>query len=517
MVVGDMLAINSRKFPSNVAIVFQEERLTYQSLNDRVNALANELIRLGLQKGDRLGVLIHNGPEFVELYFAAAKIGAIFCAYNNHAKHTEIKELLTYSSPKVLFFDQKFRRTIEELRSEIDSVEGYVNIHGKDTSSSDEYESLIKNGNKNEPGIPVLEDDVMSIFFTSGTTGKPKGAVRTHRHVMANIIAGLIEFKIGYNERILVVFPMYHVSYEDNIGRSFLLPNTMVIRKEGGFDPDEVLGLIARERITFCHFVPTMINSLLQSPNITTYDLSSLRTIFYAGSPMPVSLLKRAMEIFRVNFFQGYGMTESGPHTTLLRPEDHLLDGSPVKTERLGSVGTPILGMEVKVTKEDGQDASPGEIGEIVCRGEATMQCYWQLPDQTAQKRKDGWLHTEDLGKMNDDGYFYLIDRKHDMIITGGINVYPTEVEEVLYQHPAVLEATVFGAPDEHWGEIVTAIVVKKTGAFVSEEELIRFCGDHITGYKKPRSIEFWNELPKTDKGKVLKRSARDIYLKARE
>ncbi len=511
MVVGDMLAGNSRKFPSKVAIVFQDQSITYGTLNERVNALSNELLRLGLKKGDRLGVLVHNGPRFVELYFTAAKTGAIFCPYNNHAKEGELKELMTYSSPKFLFFDEDFGQMVDGLREDIDSVEHYIDLHGKE----DGYEAMIAAGDRREPGIAVHEDDVMSIFFTSGTTGKPKGAMRTHRHVMANVIAGLIEFKIGYNERILVVFPMYHVSYEDNIGRSFFLPNTMVIRREGGFDPDEVLGLIARERITFCHFVPTMINSFLQSPNIATYDLSALRTIFYAGSPMPVSLLKRAMKVFNVGFFQGYGMTEAGPHVALLRPEDHRVDGSPIEMERLGSVGTPVVGIEVKVVREDGQEASRGEVGEILCRGEATIKGYWQLPEQSAEKVTGGWLHTEDVGRVNDDGYVYLVDRKHDMIITGGINVYPKEVEEVLYQHPSVLEAAVFGAPDEHWGEIVKAVVVRKEGTSVSEEELIRFCGDRMAGYKKPRSVEFWNELPKNQTGKIFKRAIKEIYWKA--
>jgi acyl-CoA synthetase (AMP-forming)/AMP-acid ligase II len=515
MVVGDMLIGNAHKFPSKAAVVFRDQSITYGTLNERVNALSNELLRLGLKKGDRLGVLVHNGPRFVELYFTAAKTGAIFCPYNNHAKEAELRDLITYSSPRFLFFEEDFGGMVDGLRKDVGSVEHYINLQGKGVPFAGGYEEMIAAGDRREPGIPVHEDDVMSIFFTSGTTGKPKGAMRTHRHVMANVIAGLIEFKIGYNERILVVFPMYHVSYEDNIGRSFFLPNTMVIRREGGFDADEVLELIARERITFCHLVPTMVNSFLQSPNITAYDLSALRTIFYAGSPMPVSLLRKAMKVFNVGFFQGYGMTEAGPHVTLLRPADHVVEGSPADLERLGSVGTPVVGIEVKVVREDGGEASTGEVGEIVCRGEATIKSYWQLPDQSAEKVEGGWLHTGDVGRVNDDGYVYLVDRKHDMIITGGINVYPKEVEEVLYQHPSVLEAAVIGAPDEHWGEIVKAVVVRREGASVSEKELIKFCGDRLAGYKKPRSVEFWDELPKNQTGKIFKRAIKDVYWKA--
>jgi acyl-CoA synthetase (AMP-forming)/AMP-acid ligase II len=514
MIVGDMLVRNANKFPNRRAIVSEAGSITYKVLNERVNALASQLIRRGLQKGDRLGVLLHNCSQFVESYFAAAKAGAIFCPYNNHSKEQELRETINYSAPKILVFDPDFSERIDSLKGNLDSVQHYIELQKPHLSFAHHYEDLIAQGDRAEPSVPVCEDDVMSIFFTSGTTGKPKGAMRTHRHVIANIIAGLIELKVGYNERILILFPMYHISYEDNIGRCFFLPNTMVIRREGGFDPGEVLALLSRERITFCHLVPTMINAFLRSPNVGEHDLTSLRTIFYAGAPMPIDLLKRALKVFRCSFFQGYGLTESGPQTTLLRAEDHVVEGTDKQLKRLGSIGTAVVGFEVKIVDEKGRNASAGEVGEIVGRGEAMMKGYWQLPEETADSLKGGWLHTGDLGMTDEDGYIYLVDRKHDMIISGGINIYPKEVEEVLYQHASVFEAAVLGVPDDYWGEIVKAIIVLKGGCTASEEEIKKFCGERLAGYKKPKSVEFWKELPKNPTGKILKRDIREKYWK---
>ena len=353
----------------------------------------------------------------------------------------------------------------------------------------------------------------MSIFFTAGTTGKPKGAMRTHRHVLSNAITGVIELKVSYDERTLISFPMYHVACEDNIGRHFFMPNTIFIRREGQFNPKEVLELLSTEKITMCQFVPTMINALLQFQDIGRYDLSSLRLILYAGAPMPVELLKRALQRFKCGFAQLYGQTESGPLTTILHPEDHVLSGSEKQLEKLASAGTPLVNYEIRIVDGQGKDVPVGEVGEIIGRSEAMMIGYWELPMETAEKLKDGWLYTGDLGKFDEDGYLYIVDRKGDMIISGGVNIYPREVEEVLYQHPSVIEASVIGIPDNYWGETVKAIIVPKENAVTSEEDIIRFCGEHLAGYKKPKSVEFWKELPKSPQGKILKKDIRKRFL----
>ena len=514
MVVGDVPARNANKFPAKIAIVSEDVILTFKALNERVNCLANALIKKGLHKGDRIGVLVHNCHQFVEIYFAAAKAGGIFCPYNNHLKKSELKDIMDYSTPKILFVDSDYGDLVESVRPELDSVDCYICLQKSKWPSMESYEEVLSDSNGKEPGIHIQEDDPMSMFFTAGTTGKPKGALRTHRHLIMNAITGVIELKVDYEERALIAFPMYHVSCEDNIGRHSFMPNTMFIRREGGFNPADVLSFIEKERITRCQMVPTMIHALLQIPDVERFDLSSLRLIMYAGAPMPVELLKKALQVFPCGFAQMYGQTESGPMTTVLGPEDHVPEGSEERLQRLASAGKPVVSYEIRIVRENGEDVSIGEVGEIIGRSEAMMKGYWQQPEETAKKLKNGWLYTGDLGRFDEDGYIYIVERKNDMIISGGVNIYPREIEEVLYKHPAVSEASVIGVPDEHWGEVAKAIIVLKEGASASEEEIIKFCGEHLASYKKPKSVEFWKELPKSPQGKILKKVIREAFKK---
>jgi long-chain acyl-CoA synthetase len=393
-------------------------------------------------------------------------------------------------------------------------VESFISLKKSDLPFMEDYESIVAQGEIHEPAVKVLEDDVQSIIFTAGTTGKPKGAMRTHRHLLSDAVASAIDLKVGYDEKVLITFPMYHVACEDNIVRHSYLPNTIHIKKEGGFNPAEVLEYIAKERISRAQFVPTMIHSLIQVPDVGKYDLSSLKLILYAGSSMPVELLKRAITVFPCGFAQMYGQTESGPFTTFLSPEDHILDGTEKSISRLASSGKPALNYEIRIVDEDDNDVPPGNVGEIIGRSEAMTIGYWQMPEATAEKLKNGWLHTGDLGRFDEDGYIYIVERKNDMIISGGVNVYPREIEEVLYKHPAVSEASVIGVPDEHWGEIVKAVVVLKKGTSTTEAEIIGFCGKHLAGFKKPKSVDFWQELPKSSTGKILKKDIREAFKK---
>ena len=512
MVVGDMPRRNANKFPAKMAVVSDDVALTFKAFNERINSLANRMTAKGLKKGDRIGVLVHNCHQFMEVYFAAAKTGGIFCPYNNHLKANELKDIINYSTPKFLFFDKDYSEIAAGLRPELTSVEYFVCLQRPDQAFMEDYEKFLSHGGGDEPETIVTEDDVISIIFTAGTTGKAKGAMRTHRHLMSDAVASAIELRVEYDEKVAITFPMYHVACEDNIVRHSFLPNTFYIRKEGGFNPEQTLEYIAREKITRCQMVPTMVHSLLQVPDVKKFDLSSLRLILYAGAPMPVELLKRALEVFPCGFAQLYGQTESGPFTTVLKPEDHILDGSEEKVRRLASSGKAALNYEIRIVDEEDNDVPVGEIGEIIGRSEAVMKGYWQMPEETAKKLKGGWLHTGDLGRMDEDGYVYIVERKNDMIISGGVNVYPREVEEVLYKHRAVSEASVIGIPDEHWGEVVKAVVVLKQGVTATDEELIKFCGEHLAGYKKPKSVDFWKELPKSPQGKILKKEIRLMY-----
>ncbi len=514
MTVGEMLLRNANKFPDKVAVMCEGALLDYRALNGRVNCLANALLEKGLGKGDRLGLLVHNSRQFVELYFAAAKTGGVFCPYNNHLKGRELNEIINYSTPRFLFFDEDYGDVLESIRGELSSVESYVCLQEPRASFAQSYEALISTGKNVEPKRRVRDEDLMSIFFTAGTTGKPKGAMRTHRHVVTNAVTGAIDLRVEYDEKVLISFPMYHISCEDNITRHTFMPNTLVVKREGAFSPAEILELIQNEQITRCQLVPTMLHALLQTPNIDTYDLSSLRLILYAGAPMPVELLKRALQRFRCGFAQLYGQTESGPLTTILKPEDHVLEGSEREKARLASAGRPVLSYEIRIVDEDDQDVKAGEVGEIIGRSEAMMKGYWNLPKETDEKLKKGWLRTGDLGRLDEEGYVYVVERKNDMIISGGVNIYPREIEEVLYQHPSILEASVIGVPDEYWGESAKAVVVLRPGATALAEEIIKFCGDRLAGFKKPKSVDFWTELPKSPQGKILKKTIREFYKK---
>ncbi|MDR2017412.1 MAG: long-chain-fatty-acid--CoA ligase [Syntrophobacterales bacterium] len=512
MTIGDLLVRNAHKFPDKPAVISEDMTLTFRALNERVNRLADFLINAGLEKGDRVGAVVHNGHQFIEIYFAAAKAGGIFCPYNNHVKNEELRELIQYSSPKFLFLDRDFGAMIAGLKPVLSSVTHYVCLQKPEWPGMEDYGQSIDCRKTEEPRSKISEDDVLSIIFTAGTTGKPKGAMRTHRHLMSDAVASSIDLRVEYDERVLIAFPMYHVAAEDNIVRHYFMPNTICIKKEGGFNPIEILDYISKERITRCHFVPTMIHSLLQIPDIRKFDLSSLKLILYAGSPMPAELLRQALEVFPCGFAQLYGQTESGPFTTVLKPEDHIVNGSAANLNRLASSGKPALNYEIRIVDEDDRDVAVGEVGEIIGKSEAMTIGYWQMPEATAEKLRGGWLRTGDLGKFDEEGFIYIVERKNDMIISGGVNIYPREVEEVLYRHPAISEVSVIGIPDEHWGEVVKAVVVLKNEASATEAELIAFCGECLAGYKKPKTVDFWKELPKSPQGKILKKEIRTYY-----
>jgi len=513
--MGEVLRRTASRVPHKPALVMGERSVTYDQFNRRVNRLADSFLKLGLTKGDRVAVLTHNSIEYFEIYLALGKAGGVMVPVNNLLRARELSQLAAYIRPRFLIYESEFADSVQSVFKAGDGPDFMIPIGGDMAGPGIDYEALIAGGSDREPKVVVRGEDVMSIFLTSGTTGRPKGAVRTHHHNCLNAYAAAVEVGLRPDDRVLLLFPFYHITFEDRFCH-LLRGNTIVIRREGNFRPAEVLELLSRHRITICQFVPTMINSLLAEPDIESYDLDALRLIMYAAAPMPVELLKRALGRFRAGFMQFYGQTETGPLTTILRPEEHRLEGTPAELEKLGSCGRPALHFEARVVDEAGRDVPPGAVGELAVRGEAMIREYWALPQETAATLKDGWLHTGDFARLDDEGFIYIVDRKHDMIISGGKNIYPREIEEVLYQHPAVLEATVIGVPDEHWGESVKAIVVLKEGARADEPELIDLCQASLASYKKPRTVEFRDALPKSSTGKILKREVREPFWKDR-
>lgn len=515
MAVGAMLRRSAINFPKKTALVFEERRMTYEELDREVNRIANHLLSVGLHKGDRLAVLLHNGMEFIELYFACAKSGVVFIPLNNLLKAGELVPILEYIKPRALVLDADFVPLIHPLLSRLPFLQFPVCL-GEAPADFLPFEAFRTGADPGEPGVLVSGEDLISIFLTSGTTGRPKGVMRTHHHDALNALSCALEMGIRHEDRALLVFPFYHVTFVDNL-RHLLMSNTVTIRREGKFDPHEVLGLLVREGITMCQFVPTMINALLQVEDFKIYDLSKLRLIVYAASPMPVELLKQAMKRLPCGFIQMYGQTETGPATTSLLPGDHVLEGPESQVARLASAGRAIVDYEVRVVDAEGRDVAVGEVGEIAVRSEAMTKGYWDLPEETARTIRDGWLHTGDFGKLDEERYLFIVDRKNDMIISGGKNIYPREIEEVIYTHEAVLETAVVGVPDDYWGESVKALVVLKPGRQATEEEIVALCKDRLASYKKPKSVEFRTSLPKSPTGKVLKRTIREEFWTGRD
>ena len=510
MGVGNILRRSAFNNANKPALIFENQRMNYGELNQRVNCLANSLLQMGLLKGDRVAALLHNCPEFFEIYFACAKSGAIFVPINNLFKQKELMQIFHYIEPRFLIYDQEFSGIVQANLPELTFLEFPISLGGQSASCRN-YGKLIDEGEDREPNVALRDDDIVNIFLTSGTTGRPKGAMRTHRHDEINMMSSALELGIKRDDRALFLFPFYHVTFADNL-RHILMANTIVIRREGRFEPEEVLCILSTERITTCQFVPTMINAMLQAKKMENYDLSSLRLILYAASPMPVELLKKAMNRYQCQFVQMYGQTETGPCTTALKPEDHMLEGSETEMARLASAGRAVVDYEIRIVDEIGNNVATGEVGEIIVRSEAMTIGYWNLPEKTARTIKEGWLYTGDFGRFDADGYLFIVDRKDDLINSGGKNIYPREIEEVIYTHPAVLEAAVIGVPDDYWGESVMAFVVLKEGMFATEDEIIDLCKKTIASYKKPRFVKFVQQLPKSPTGKILKREIKAQY-----
>jgi len=509
MIVGDLLRRGNKLYPERVALRYQGRDFSYAELDQRVNRLANSMLRLGLRKGDRIAVLAQNSNQYVEAYLGSARIGVVTIPLNARLKGGELTYIINNGEAKALLIGPEFLELIASIREGLPLVKHYVCL-GQPVPGFENYESLLADASSEAPVVRNTDSDVVCQIYTSGTTGLPKGAMLTHRNVLSNAVSCCLEQDIKPRDNYLMVLPLYHIAGYTLTLSTLLMGGMLTIHP--AFNPPDVLHSIAGDRTTHAALVPVMINFLLRVPNLDQYDFSSLKYVVYGAAPITPSLLEQAMGVFRCGFIQGYGLTEAAAFVTLLRPEDHVVGGSPEQVKRLSSIGQEILGTEVRVVNEQGEEVQAGEVGEIIARGDNIMQGYWKMPEATAETLRDGWLHTGDLATVDEAGYIYIVDRKKDMIISGGENIYPREVEDVLLTHPAVGDAAVIGVPDEVWGEAVKALVVLKEGQTATEEELIGFCAARLAGFKKPRSVEFRTELPRNPMGKVLKRVLREPY-----
>ena len=509
MNVGHILTRTARNFPEREGLVVDGRRLTFRELNERVNRLANALLSQGLKKGDRVGLLFYNSLAYFESYLALYKAGLVWVRLNYRLSSSELINMMKDSQAHVLLHGPEFKQVPDEICHAVPTVN--LRVRQGEGPGLD-YEGFLSSGSKEEPSVEVTEDDLCDIWYTSGTTGEPKGIMITHRNVLACTQFLLSDvYWITEEDKLLTVGALSHAGSVRVL--PFILRGALNVMHKR-FDPLETFKTIESERITDISTVPTMLFALMDHPERKHFDLSSLKTITYAGAPTPVERIKEAVRIFGPILDQSFGQAESIITITHLPKHEHIHENKPEGEKRLSSVGREYPGVEIKVMNDSGKECVPDEIGEVITRSDLLMKGYWNRPEQTAEALKNGWLYTGDLGYRDERGYLYLMDRKHGKIITGGLNVYPREVEEILAQHEAVAEATVFGIPDAKWGEAITAAVTLRSGKSILEKALIEFCKSSLASYKTPKKIYFLENLPKNAYGKVLTRELKERFSK---
>jgi fatty-acyl-CoA synthase len=466
--------------------------------------VANFLRNIGVCKGDRVAVLLMNCLEFMEIYFAANKIGAIFSPMNFRLTVSELSYILADAVPSVLFYGCEFQEASDQLKDRL-KINNYVvvGLSKQETDGKDRfYETILEEYPDTEPRVSVNLEDPHLLMYTSGTTGNPKGAVITHSNTLWNSLNGQLAYPLSSDDITLVVAPLFHMGAL-NIFTTPTIHRGGTIYIEKKFDAEDILKVIENEQITTMFGAPTMFQMMMHAGNFDKSDLSSLKFLFVGGAPCPLAIIE-AYNRKGVKVGQGYGLTETSPFVCLLPIEDSV--------RKIGSVGPPVLHVEVKIIDEHGNELGLNQVGEIITKGPHVFKEYWNLLDQTREAIVDGWFHTGDLGKMDEEGYYYLVDRKKDMIISGGENIYPAEVEKVLYQHPDVLDVAIIGIPDTKWGECPLAVIVAEQGADVTVEEIINYCQRNLASYKLPKAVVFVTELPRTPTGKVRKNILRQEY-----
>jgi long-chain acyl-CoA synthetase len=515
MRIGDLIATGAKYYPDKLATVYKDVRLTYKELNDRVNLIGNAILKSGLGKEDRVGIICHTSHFYQEIFFGTVKTGAVATTINWRLSPRELEFIINDAEVKLLFIADQFWAQIEPIRDELVTVKQYV-IIGESVPGTTNYEDFRSSSSKDEIDVDMDPDDTFWHLYTSGTTGRPKGALLTHRNLYADTQHNIIGNRLNRADPVYcMVLPMFHIVLKLIIIAAYTRAAMVFLDQ---FDLKEMCEAIEKEKVTFLFLGPTMWQTLIDYPDLDRYGLSSIRYAAYSTAPMPVVLLKKLMRKFPdITFFSTYGLTEGGSSLTILPEDQHLLDGPDYMVQRLGSLGRPLIGVDVRVVDEDGRDCPPGKIGEIIGRGDNIMKGYWKLPEETKETLKDGWLYTGDMGYWDEYGYLYMADRKKEMIISGGENIYPNEVEQVIREIEGVEDVAVIGVPDDKWGEAVKALIIKSPGSGLTGEDVIRYCSQQIAGYKKPKSVEFISEFPRSPVGKVQKKVLRERYWEGRE
>jgi acyl-CoA synthetase (AMP-forming)/AMP-acid ligase II len=505
--LGEILKVNAKKFPDTVALKDRERSFTYPAVNKRVNRLAHGLLGMGLVKGDKVAVLLENSIEIIEIYLAAAKTGIVIVPINFRLVGQEVSYIVNNSDAKAMIVHDQFAANVDPIRGDMTAVDGsrFV-VVGESREGYVPYDHLLAGGSEEEPASKVAPEDPWILIYTSGTTGKPKGVVRSHASHIAFYLINAVDFGFTEHDVCLNVMPLCHINSTFFTFTFLYIGGSVYVHPAQSFRSEEILQIVEREKITFISLIPTHYNLILNCPEEAKQrDRSSIRKLLCSSAPVRRVMKQAIMEFFPgVQLYEGYGSTEAGI-VTVLKPEDQM--------RKLGSIGFESLGTDfVKLLDEDGNEVPVGEVGEIYSRGPMLFDEYYKLPEKTAAAFRDGWFSAGDLGRKDEDGFFHIVDRKDNMIITGGEHVHPSEVEEVVGSHECVFDCAVIGLPDEKWGEKVVAVVVTKED--VDAKTLIECCRDKVAGYKRPKEILFIKdeEMPRTATGKILHRKLREKY-----
>jgi acyl-CoA synthetase (AMP-forming)/AMP-acid ligase II len=511
----DFINIATAICPDKPAIVFEGKRYTFSQLNERVNRLANGLLKLGIQKGERVAFIQVNCNQCVETYFAVAKMGAIYLPLNFRAKEKELAYMLNTAEATTIVIGERYVPMIKSIQPEVKSLKNLISIEQKHDDML-YYEDIIKDNPADDVITEIDEDETTILMYTAGTTGFPKGVMLSHTSFSSYMLENVTPADPEAIESNILTVPLYHVAGIQAMMAAIYGGRTLVMERQ--FEPEEWMTLVETEKANRAMMVPTMLKQLLDHPNFKKHDLSSLKVITYGAAPMPLPVIRQALEEFPgVSFINAFGQTETASTITALGPEDHVLTGSPEEREkklkRLASIGKPMSNVEMKVIDDDGNTLPAGEVGEILARGPRVMSGYWKDEEKTAKTiDKDGWVHTGDVGYVDDDGYYFLSGRSSDMIIRAGENISPEELENVIREHPKVEDVAVIGVPDETWGEEPRAVVIPKKGEKPTEEEIMEWCRQGLASFKRPRSVIFVDDLPRNPMGKLIKREIREKY-----
>jgi len=519
MIIGDGLRRTAKVYPEKIAIIDKfgkycpvDTRYTYREVVERVNRLSNSLLSLGLKKGDRVALLTATRLGFYLSQLAIMNAGLVFAPVNAvfGGKSTEFIHLINDSGAKALIVDADiYKNEVQGIETDLTGIRYLIGI-GENHGCTYDWETLIEIGSPHEPDVMVADDDLALLQYTSGTTGLPKGTMLTHKNLSISAYLWSAELRVLPHYNFLLSIPS---ATSGAIG----LQNLCVFRGMtlvlSDFDPPKILRIIQDENINSTMFAPPMTARLVRHPDAGSYDYSSLKSIITSAAPISAELLKEASSVFGDVYIELFGTTETCLLGAFLQPEERALEGP--LSKRLTSVGKACLGYMIKVIDENGNEVKTGEIGELLISGDAVAAGYWNMPD--APDFKDGWWHSGDLGMVDEDEYIHIVDRKKDMILSGGENIYPREVEDIIAAHPGVFLVSVIGVPDEQWGESVKAVIVPREGAELTEEEIIDYCKVRLSSYKKPRSVDFVeiSDMPLMAGGyKVIKRELRDKYRK---